>query len=116
MPIYEYQCQDCRRITEFLILGSESFTPVCPRCGGKKMARVMSRIRVRLSEETRMERLCDPSRLGGLDENDPRSMARFLKRMGQEMGEDIPSDEVDQMVEEAMASGGEESAGGGLED
>lgn len=117
MPIYEYQCQDCQRVSEFLLLTlQESFRPTCPRCGSQQMTRVMSRVRVRLSEETRMERLADPACLGGLDENDPRSMARFLKRMGQEMGEDIPSDEVDQMVEEALESERQEIAGEELEE
>jgi hypothetical protein len=39
-----------------------------------------------------------------VDENDPKSVARALKKMGQEMGEDFPG-EVDQIVEEAMESG-----------
>jgi len=57
---------------------------------------------VRLSEETRMERLADPSRLGGLDENDPKSMIRWMKKMGQEMGEDLEGEDMDAMIEEAM--------------
>lgn len=111
MPIYEYQCQLCHRIVSFLILNrQEPFTPSCPRCGSQNLTRIISRVHVRLSEETRMERLADPARLGGLDENDPRSMARFLKRMGQEMGEDIDANEVDQLVEE-MQSGAEDGTG-----
>lgn len=105
MPIYEYQCQDCRRVSGFLILNlNEPFTPVCSKCGSLALARVLSRVHVRLSEETRLERLADPSAWGGVDENDPKSMARMLKKMTQEMGEDT-GDEVDQMVEEAMAGG-----------
>lgn len=65
------------------------------------MDRIPSRVRVRMSEETRMERLTDPSRLGSLDENDPKSMARWMKKMGHEMGDDFEGD-VDSMVEEAM--------------
>ena len=110
MPIYEYQCQECRWVTGFLILNrDEPFTPACPKCGSRSLSRVLSRVHVRLSEETRLERLADPGRWGGLDENDPKSMARMLKKMGQEMGEDT-GDEVDQMVEEAMA-GGEAQSG-----
>lgn len=30
----------------------------------------------------------EPSNLGDLNENDPTSVARFMKKMGQEMGED----------------------------
>jgi hypothetical protein len=48
-----------------------------------------------------MERLADPSKWGGLDEKDPRSMAKWMKRMGKEMGEEMGED-VDQMVDEAM--------------
>ena len=105
MPIYEYRCQDCRRVSSFLILNlREPFAPVCRKCGSQALERILSRVHVRLSEDTRLERLADPSQWSGLDENDPKSVARMLKKMGQEMGEDFPG-EVDQMVEEAMESG-----------
>ena len=71
------------------------------------MHRLMSRFAAVRSEETRLERLADPSRLGDLDENDPKSVARWMKKMGGELGEDMGED-VDQMVEEAME---EESRG-----
>jgi hypothetical protein len=76
---------------------------VCKQCGGTSLERVLSRVHVRLSEETRMERLADPAAWSGMDENDPKSVAKVLKKMGQEMGEDFPG-EVDEMVEEAMES------------
>jgi hypothetical protein len=50
-----------------------------------------------------MEALADPSRLGEVDENDPRSMARWARKMQREMGEDLGS-EFDEMVEQ-MESG-----------
>jgi putative FmdB family regulatory protein len=119
MPISEYRCQDCRRVCSFLVLNLRApFAPVCPRCGSRSLERILSRVHVRLSEETRLERLADPAAWGGVDENDPRSMARMLKRMGREMGEDVPG-EVDQLVEEAMESEfqGQAAAGdGGAED
>jgi len=65
------------------------------------MSRVLSRVRVVRSEESRMENLADPAKWGGLDEKDPKSMATWMKRMGKELGEDAGED-VDQMVEEAM--------------
>ncbi len=115
MPIYEYLCQDCRRISSFLILNlQEQFVPVCRHCGSQALERILSRVHVRLSEETRLERLADPSQWSGVDENDPKSVAQVLKKMGQEMGEDFPG-EVDQMVEEAMDTGGEEGGDAGLD-
>lgn len=110
MPIYEYQCQDCGRISDFLILSvHESFDPICKYCKSQRMSRLISRVRVLRSEESRMERLADPSRWGGLDENDPASVARWMKKMSREMGEDLSDEEVDEMVDEAR----EETKGGG---
>jgi putative FmdB family regulatory protein len=115
MPIYEYRCQDCRRVSSFLILNfKEPFAPVCGKCGSQALERILSRVHVRLSEDTRLERLADPSQWSGLDENDPKSVARMLKKMGQEMGDDF-SGEVDQMVEEAMEGGGGEPGETGTE-
>jgi putative FmdB family regulatory protein len=111
MPIYEYRCQDCRRISSFLLLNlRDPFVPVCKQCGSHSLERLLSRVHVRLSEETRLERLADPAAWSGVDENDPKSVARVLKKMGREMGEDFPG-EVDQMVEEAMDSQETETAG-----
>ncbi len=102
MPIYEYRCEDCKRISEFLVLRpDEGFVPQCKRCKSKKMTRVLSRVRVIRSEESRLESLADPSKWGDIDEKDPRSMARWMKKMGKELGEEMGED-VDQMVEEAL--------------
>ncbi len=112
MPIYEFRCQACGRKNEFITFRiSEPVPETCRHCGSDLLNRIPSRVRVRLSEETRMERLADPSRLGSLDENDPKSMARWMKKMGREMGEDFEGD-VDALVEEAME---EEHSGAGSE-
>jgi putative FmdB family regulatory protein len=111
MPIYEYRCRECSRVSSFLLLNlKDPFVPVCRQCGSHSLERVLSRVHVRLSEETRLERLADPSAWSGLDENDPKSVAKVLKKMGQEMGEDFPG-EVDQVVEEAMDSQAGDAAG-----
>jgi len=110
MPIYEFRCEDCGRRSDFLVLSAhEAFEPVCKHCKSHRMKRLISRVRVIRSEESRLESLADPARWGGLDENDPASMARWMKKMGREMGEDISEEEIDQMVDEAMgeAQGGE---------
>ncbi len=101
MPIYEYLCRNCGRKSEMITFRvSEEFSATCRHCGSESTERVPSRVRVRLSEETRMERLADPSRLAGLDENDPSSMARWMKSMSHELDEDM---DVDAMVDEAMS-------------
>ena len=108
MPIYEYLCQDCRRISSFIVLSiRDPFHPKCKRCQSKKMAKMISRVARVRSEESRLEALADPSKFGDIDENNPASMARFMKRMGKELGEDMGGD-FDSMMEEEME---EESKG-----
>jgi len=102
MPIYEYLCRDCGKVSSYLVMNiRESFHPVCKRCQGTKMTKLISRVARVRSEENRLESLADPSKLGEIDENDPASMARWMKRMGKEMGEDLGED-LDAMVDEAM--------------
>jgi len=87
MPIYEYRCADCRKKFEVLVLRAEEESALrCPHCSSAKMKRLISRFTSIKSEEARLESLTDPSNLSGLDENDPASMARWLKRMGGELG------------------------------
>ncbi len=119
MPIYEYRCSRCGRKSEFITFRvSESVSPFCKYCSSDRVDRIPSRVRVRMSEETRMERLADPSKLAGLDENDPGSMAKWMKNMGREMGDDLGED-VDSLVDQAMEEegmgdvpGGDEGLGG----
>jgi putative FmdB family regulatory protein len=107
MPIYEYKCVKCGKKSEFITFRvSEEIAEGCRHCGNEEIKRIPSRVRVRLSEETRLEKLSDPSAFGGLDENDPGSMARWMKKMGQEMGDELGEDlNVDEMIEEAMNEG-----------
>jgi putative FmdB family regulatory protein len=108
MPIYEFRCEDCGKISEFLLIKTEEvFIPQCKRCNSKKMSRVLSRVRVIRSEESRMESLADPSKWGDIDERDPKTMAKWMKRMGKELGEDM--DGMDE-AEEEMVSKAEEGS------
>lgn len=92
MPIYEYTCQDCRRRVSLLwrsFADAETREALCPRCGGAHLSRLISRVAVLRSEESRLDNLADPSSLDGLDENDPKSLARFMRKMASETGEDL---------------------------
>ena len=102
MPIYEYECRDCRRVVSVLVLRpSTAEPPRCPRCRGAALTRLMSRFATIKSEDARLESFADPSNLGDVDENDPASVARFMKKMGREMGDDVGED-FDEVVDEAL--------------
>ena len=117
MPIYEYRCSDCGKKTQVLTLSVRSAVePKCRHCGGPNLVKHVSRVAVLRSEASRLESLADPSSLSGLDENDPKSVARWMKKMGREMGEEAGEDfedEVDRAVEEMGGEGGGEAGAGG---
>jgi putative FmdB family regulatory protein len=118
MPIYEYRCSDCGQKTQVLTLSIKlPVEPKCRHCGGVNLKKLVSRVAILRSEESRLESLADPSSLSGLDENDPKSVARWMKKMGKEMGEDSGEgfdEEVERAVEESEKGGsGDEGGGGG---
>ena len=70
-----------------------------------------------------MESVMDPSALEGM-EDDPRAMGQMMKKMGKEMGEDLPpefDDVVDRLeagqspeeIESALPDLGSDTGGGG---
>lgn len=109
MPVYEYRCADCRkRSSIFFRSFSEATTPACPHCGSGSISKLVSRVATIRSEESRLESLADPGSLSGLDENDPKSVAAWARKMGSELGEDL-GDDFDEMVD-AMERGEDPSA------
>jgi putative FmdB family regulatory protein len=124
MPIYEYRCNKCKKKISVLTLRiSEAVNAECDRCGSTDLSRLMSRFATVKSEEARLDAMADPSNLSGLDENDPKSMARWMRKMGKELGEEFSGDEFDHMVDEMEAGnlpdddggmgGGDDFGGGG---
>jgi putative FmdB family regulatory protein len=116
MPIYEYQCEKCRRVLSFLVRNMTSHKPpACPQCGHPKMSRVISRFTAPQKGGKKssaapaadgpspagippgddemppgMERLLAEAE--GMDENDPRTMGRFMRKMAEQTGEPLPAE------------------------
>ena len=112
MPIYEYLCPKCNGRFQKLVRGfSDPEGLACPRCGSGGVRRAISRVAVLKSEDARAESLADPAMFAGLDENDPRSIARWAKKLGKELGEEAGEDwdeMVEQMLDEEMSGEGDE--------
>jgi putative FmdB family regulatory protein len=95
MPIYEYVCLDCRkRVSVFFRTMSEASDEAarCPTCEGAHLRRLVSRVATLKSEESRMESLADPSLMSGLESEDPRALASFMRKMSGEMGEPLDAE------------------------
>src|SRR5512146_2044596 len=101
MPVYEFHCADCRTIFNFLSRRMNvDRRPACPRCGRLELERQVSRFAVskgREDEPAEGMPDIDEARLGkavmnlasemeGMDENDPRQMARFMRKLTEASG------------------------------
>jgi hypothetical protein len=88
----------------------------CEHCGGKKLKRLISRVAVHRGGIN----LDDESSFDNIDENDPRQMARLMRQMGEEAGEDMDP-EMEQMISRLEAGEDPEAVmaeaeGGGMGD
>ena len=118
MPIFEYACPACRKIFSFLVRNqAKPGKPCCPQCGGSRLKKIYSSFAMVHSEESRLEKMADPSFFSGLDEKDPRSLAQLMRKMASETGEEM-DDEMREVCErleagedpeklEAMMGGGD---------
>lgn len=115
MPVYEYVCVECQGRFARLVRGfSDPSDLQCPRCASQAVRRAISRVSVVRSEDARLDAMADSSMFNDLDENDPRSVARWAKKMGRELGDDLGGDwneMVDQMIDEEMGGEGDNQTG-----
>ena len=99
MPIYEYRCQDCRKRTSVFVRSmGTAVKPRCEHCQSRRLTRLISRVAVGRSSSSPSGDF-DERALAGVDENDPRSVARWARRMRNEMGEELGPD-FDQAIEQ----------------
>jgi putative FmdB family regulatory protein len=97
MPTYDYLCHNCQQKFDIFMSYSEyGRKPVrCIHCASDNVKRRVSRIRIAKSEERRMESM--ESMLGGSGdlaglENDPQALGQMMRKMGKEMGEELPAE------------------------
>ena len=99
MPDYPYTCLNCKKGFTIFLTYQEYGTAVvsCPHCQSQNVSRRLGRVRFARSEENRLDSLADPSQLAGI-EDDPKAMARMMKQMSSELGED-PGPEFNEVVD-----------------
>jgi putative FmdB family regulatory protein len=100
MPRYTFICHNCQKAVQLFISYDDYDTavPQCPLCGSQELQRRIDRVRIAKSEDTRMDSLMDETALAGLDEEDPKAIGRFMRKMSREMGEDL-GDEFGEVVD-----------------
>jgi putative FmdB family regulatory protein len=130
MPTYDFICLDCKKRFNIFTTYSEYGTKpaVCSYCGSENTRRRITRVRIAKSEESRLDSLgdfSDPSALEGLEDN-PQELGRMMRKMGRELGEEMPAefDEVvdrlekgqsPEEIESALPDLGGDDGGGGFD-
>jgi putative FmdB family regulatory protein len=97
MPIYEYRCNACGKVVSvFQRSMNTAVAAACDGCRSNDLSRLISRFSFRRSIPDADDGF-DDAMMDDLDENDPQSVARWARRMGDQMGEDL-GPEFDDMV------------------
>jgi putative FmdB family regulatory protein len=104
MPTYDFVCNSCnQRFDVFQTFSEYGKKPVhCTHCNSADVRRRMTKVRIAKSDTHRMESMTDG--LGNLEalENDPQALGQMMRKMGSEMGEDLPA-EFDDVVDRLEA-------------
>lgn len=104
MPTYDFICNTCnQRFDIFQTFSEYGKVPVhCTHCNSADVRRRMTKVRIAKSETSRMESMTDG--IGDLEglENDPQALGQMMRKMGKEMGEDLPP-EFDDVVDRLEA-------------
>ena len=108
MPLYEYRCKECRRRSTVLVRSiANTPEPSCEHCGGGKLTRIISKVSFHRSWGDSLNWAPDSDYPEGADQEDPRQMAQWMRRMQKEMGEEV-TPEFEEMLDE-MESEAEQS-------
>ncbi len=92
MPIYEYRCSDCQRVSSFFTKTINSrLEPVCGHCHSRDMVRRMSSFALGKSVQLGHEKYSAESGASSLDYyNDPRSIGRNVEESFAHHAMEIP--------------------------
>lgn len=97
MPIYEYRCRACRRLTSvFVRTVNSAVEPKCGHCGSTAMARALSRFAYHKSAQMILEQYGEPGDQPRPDDyRDPRQIGRWVEKRFDEYGMELPKEARD---------------------
>ena len=105
MPLHEYRCGDCHRVSTMLTYSwSGNAGPVCRRCGGAKMTKLISGFSFHRSWGDSLDWVPGEETLNDVDEDDAGSVDQFMGRIKDEMGGQVTPD-FNRMRRELAAGG-----------
>lgn len=93
MPLYEYKCDDCQGKNTILVFSwSKEADRACQHCSSPKLTKLVSGFTMRRSWGESLDWAPSGETLRDINEDDPRSVDKFMGRIKQEMGGQVTSD------------------------
>lgn len=93
MPLFEYQCEDCRLKNTLLVYSwSKDSDRTCQHCKGSNLTKLISRFTQGRSWGESLSWVPNGETLNDVNEDDPRSIDQFMGRIKQEMGGQVTPD------------------------
>ena len=90
MPIYEFRCRDCQKVTSVFVRSiSSPIDASCSSCGSGELVRLVSSFGISRTVKDVHEAFGDPG--SGDYYNDPRNIGRWTEKRFTDMGMDMPS-------------------------
>ncbi len=97
MPIYEYRCHACNRMTNVFVRTVSSTVPEvkCEHCGSTQVERAISKFGIGRTVSSVLNDYGDPSLGDGSEYRDPRQIGRWAERKFEEYGMEMPEEARD---------------------
>ena len=93
MPVYDYRCKDCNRVTSVLTYSwKTSSEPACRSCGGGELTKLISGFAFHRSWGDSLNWAPSGETLNDVNEDSPQDLDRFMGRIKQEMGGEVTTD------------------------
>jgi putative FmdB family regulatory protein len=92
MPSYDFRCESCKKrvvLSYKTYANYDAATPTCPLCGSTRLTRIITRVAIAKSEERRFGDLSDETALDDMANADPTTMGRYMRKMSDQIGEDL---------------------------
>lgn len=101
MPIYEFRCADCNKITNYFTRKIDTEVRAnCEHCGSEKTSRMMSKFGRSYTRADIIEKYGDSSSGGPDAYRDPRQIGSWVEKRFDEYGMDLP-DGAREMIDAA---------------
>lgn len=99
MPIYEYRCDDCHRVSNVFVRSPKSAkAPACQHCGGARLKRIMSKVGRLKTQDDVLQEYGTPR--PGEAYSDPRQIGSWVEKRFESYGMPVP-EETRRMIDAA---------------